>query len=348
MKHPARLYNKLMNLIVRVAEHGLIHGDFNEFNLMINDQEVPTLIDFPQMVSTSHENAAMFFERDVNCIRKWFGKRFNFFSDDFPIFATDVTKNVELDISLAASGFSKEEAKKLESYFEEFKALEAEHGEVVRNNDDESDDDEDDGEDEDGEEEVGVDDASASDAAAAAEDDEDADLKPNANRTRKMYSKEAVAAELRRTSAAARANGAFADADEDDEDEEDEEDEDDEEDDEEEEVAIDEMLRKRDRVSQMVPKVKSAASSSAADEEVVDEAAVQEMIKQHLLAQVRIMSHLSLWNMIILKQQMSGSDLERSSLFWKIEFEILFSWAPYFITSDCLPPHLTIRIRSDK
>jgi len=36
-----------MNLIIRLAENGLIHGDFNEFNLMINDEEIITLIDFP-------------------------------------------------------------------------------------------------------------------------------------------------------------------------------------------------------------------------------------------------------------------------------------------------------------
>ena len=98
--------------------------------------------------------------------------------------------------------------------------------------------------------------------------------------------------ELRRASAAARADGAFADADSNDEDDEDDEDEDDGDEEEEEEVEIDEMLRKRDRVSQMVPKVKSAASSSSlaaagGDDEVIDEAAVQAMIKQHLIAQVR-------------------------------------------------------------
>ncbi|PJF20103.1 hypothetical protein PSACC_00081 [Paramicrosporidium saccamoebae] len=31
------LYNHLMKLIIRLAEHGLVHGDFNEFNLMIRD-----------------------------------------------------------------------------------------------------------------------------------------------------------------------------------------------------------------------------------------------------------------------------------------------------------------------
>ena len=46
-----------MDLIVRFAHAGLIHGDFNEFNILIRDSGEPVVIDFPQMVSTSHENA---------------------------------------------------------------------------------------------------------------------------------------------------------------------------------------------------------------------------------------------------------------------------------------------------
>jgi len=46
-----------MDLIVRLAQYGLIHGDFNEFNIMITDDDKPILIDFPQMISTSHANA---------------------------------------------------------------------------------------------------------------------------------------------------------------------------------------------------------------------------------------------------------------------------------------------------
>lgn len=53
------LYDDLMNLIVRFAQHGVIHGDFNEFNIMINDEEKPIVIDFPQMVSVTHANAKM-------------------------------------------------------------------------------------------------------------------------------------------------------------------------------------------------------------------------------------------------------------------------------------------------
>lgn len=46
-----------MALIVRLAQIGLVHCDFNEFNLMIDSNEKLYLIDFPQMISTSHVNA---------------------------------------------------------------------------------------------------------------------------------------------------------------------------------------------------------------------------------------------------------------------------------------------------
>ena len=63
-----KVYHRLIELIIQFAEHGLVHGDFNEFNLMINEQEEVTVIDFPQMVSTSHLNAQYYFARDVQCI----------------------------------------------------------------------------------------------------------------------------------------------------------------------------------------------------------------------------------------------------------------------------------------
>ena len=54
-----KLYDDLMNLIVQFAEAGLIHGDFNEFNIMLTEKEEPIIIDFPQIVSTLHINAKM-------------------------------------------------------------------------------------------------------------------------------------------------------------------------------------------------------------------------------------------------------------------------------------------------
>jgi len=100
------LYDDLMNLIVRFAQHGVIHGDFNEFNIMINNEEKPIVIDFPQMMSVSHPNAQMYFDRDVNCIRAFFKKRFNYESHLYPTFE-DVTREEFLDVEVAASGFTK-------------------------------------------------------------------------------------------------------------------------------------------------------------------------------------------------------------------------------------------------
>ena len=56
--NPGKLYSDLMDIIVRFGQAGLIHGDYNEFNILIRRETgEPVIIDFPQMVSTSHENA---------------------------------------------------------------------------------------------------------------------------------------------------------------------------------------------------------------------------------------------------------------------------------------------------
>uniref|UniRef100_A0A665WXA8 Serine/threonine-protein kinase RIO2 n=1 Tax=Echeneis naucrates TaxID=173247 RepID=A0A665WXA8_ECHNA len=107
LQDPPALYNEFMELIVKLANHGLIHGDFNEFNLMLDDQDHITLIDFPQMVSTSHPNAEWYFDRDVKCIRDFFAKRFNYESELFPTFK-DIRRSYSLDIEVSASGFTKD------------------------------------------------------------------------------------------------------------------------------------------------------------------------------------------------------------------------------------------------
>lgn len=104
---PAALYSDLMDLIVRLANHGLIHGDFNEFNLMLDQRDRVTMIDFPQMVSTSHANAEWYFDRDVKCIRDFFAKRFAYESELFPTFR-DVKREINLDIEISASGYTKD------------------------------------------------------------------------------------------------------------------------------------------------------------------------------------------------------------------------------------------------
>lgn len=104
---PAELYDRLMNLMLKFANHGVIHGDYNEFNIMITDDGKPVIIDFPQMVSTQHRDAEFFFDRDVTCLRDFFRRRFNYESELFPKFS-DVVREDILDAEVSASGMTKQ------------------------------------------------------------------------------------------------------------------------------------------------------------------------------------------------------------------------------------------------
>lgn len=120
LEDPAQLYDQLMDLLVKLGNCGLIHGDFNEFNLMLNSEDKPTLIDFPQMMSTSHPNAEWYFDRDVNCVREFFKKRFGYESELFPKF-NDIERDDTLDLETAASGFSKEVKEELDEAVQQMK-----------------------------------------------------------------------------------------------------------------------------------------------------------------------------------------------------------------------------------
>lgn len=73
---PPILYAKCMALIEKLARFGLVHCDFNEFNLLVDVDYNVTVIDFPQTVSVCHRNAVDYFTRDVDCIRHFFDRKF--------------------------------------------------------------------------------------------------------------------------------------------------------------------------------------------------------------------------------------------------------------------------------
>jgi len=126
---PGKLYSSLMNLIVKLASYGLIHGDFNEFNILIRDNGEAVLIDFPQMVSIDHPNAEFYFNRDVECIRVFFKRRFQYESLLYPKFKLDTERQFDLDVQVAASGFTKKQQQELEVFQEEEQKLTEELGE---------------------------------------------------------------------------------------------------------------------------------------------------------------------------------------------------------------------------
>lgn len=166
---PAGLYAELIGLILRLAQHGLIHGDFNEFNVMIQERKpdganaqgdaagdddsnldvVPILIDFPQMVSMEHKNAEMYFDRDVACVKRFFERRFHFIATQPGPFFKDARATVgqngakRIDIAVEASGFTKKMSKDLEAAI-----LEQQNTEFSEADNDDDDDDEDESEEE--------------------------------------------------------------------------------------------------------------------------------------------------------------------------------------------------------
>ena len=77
LSDPAMIGERMLRLILRFAQAGLIHGDFNEFNLMLKEEgEELVVIDFPQVVSIEHPSAEMYFERDVECVRDYLRRKF--------------------------------------------------------------------------------------------------------------------------------------------------------------------------------------------------------------------------------------------------------------------------------
>jgi RIO kinase 2 len=145
-----------MQLILRLASQGLIHGDYNEFNILVYEDGRPIMIDFPQMISIDHPNAREYFERDVECIRTYFKRKFRFEADEAPQWK-DVKRVGKLDFEVQASGFGGKLSKEMDEFHREVSAVTDHHRRDAdpeeQNNDDDDDRDEEEGEEEDEEEE---------------------------------------------------------------------------------------------------------------------------------------------------------------------------------------------------
>ncbi|KAH3670628.1 hypothetical protein OGAPHI_001143 [Ogataea philodendri] len=128
-----KLYSQLLEFAVKLANHGLIHCDYNEYNIMIKETGTYdpaselgfVVIDFPQCISINHVDADFYFKRDVECIRRFFRKRFGYTPKDdstmldtdgygdgyrhaYPVFARDVHRTGDLDQQVKASGYKSE------------------------------------------------------------------------------------------------------------------------------------------------------------------------------------------------------------------------------------------------
>lgn len=116
IKDKDKIYHQLMDFLLTLAGNGLIHGDFNEFNILVNINNNANdicVIDFPQMISLNHIDAEKYFNRDVNCIKTFFKRKFGLTFDD-DIKFEDIKRIGYLDKELEAFGYIKDEKEKKE------------------------------------------------------------------------------------------------------------------------------------------------------------------------------------------------------------------------------------------
>merc|ERR1719456_636611 len=62
---------------------------------MIDEEGEVTVIDFPQIVSTSHLNAELYFDRDVECIKTFFRRKCGVECQSWPRFSDVVEEETE-------------------------------------------------------------------------------------------------------------------------------------------------------------------------------------------------------------------------------------------------------------
>lgn len=115
LENPGKVFARIMDIMIRLACCGLVHCDFNEFNMFIDDDDRITIIDFPQMISVDHPNASVLFDRDTHCLRVFFERRFGFIPSAVPSISVDCANRLEsLDNAVKASGFDNEHQRRLE------------------------------------------------------------------------------------------------------------------------------------------------------------------------------------------------------------------------------------------
>lgn len=73
-----KVYNSLCNFIIDLYKRGYVHGDFNEFNVLINEREEIKVIDFPQSVSVNNLLAYEYLQRDYQTINDYFLRKYQY------------------------------------------------------------------------------------------------------------------------------------------------------------------------------------------------------------------------------------------------------------------------------
>jgi len=72
----AILFQNIIEEIKKCVQQGYIHGDLSEYNIRLNEEDFPVLIDWPQYIDTDEPNALEILTRDCQNIMNFFEKKF--------------------------------------------------------------------------------------------------------------------------------------------------------------------------------------------------------------------------------------------------------------------------------
>ncbi|MEZ0345161.1 MAG: RIO1 family regulatory kinase/ATPase [Infirmifilum sp.] len=76
LDNPAQVLQGIVAEVEKAYRAGVVHGDLNEFNVLLVDEDRVVLIDWPQWVSSSHPNALFYLKRDLENIMKFFWRKY--------------------------------------------------------------------------------------------------------------------------------------------------------------------------------------------------------------------------------------------------------------------------------
>jgi RIO kinase 2 len=75
LDHPELVLEKIISSMTIAYHKGYINGDLNEYNILVNDDNI-FILDWPQAVRVDTTNADALLTRDVNNIIKYFSRKF--------------------------------------------------------------------------------------------------------------------------------------------------------------------------------------------------------------------------------------------------------------------------------
>lgn len=76
LDNPNSILDKIIEYIHKTYKAGVIHADLSEFNIIVSEDNIVYIIDWPQYISSSHPNADEILERDVKNILAYFSRKF--------------------------------------------------------------------------------------------------------------------------------------------------------------------------------------------------------------------------------------------------------------------------------